>query len=142
VVPISDQAKFFSHANISKHPGAPLTAGATVEGNDLTLLYGANTDENQSLLTVTERRKFLPSEIYAKLVQDTVVCCVDIVLVRTNADGTKQCLLVERSSEPVKGVWWFPGGRLLKGETFFDAGKSLCLESARIMLPVLIFTLF
>jgi hypothetical protein len=99
-----------------------------VEGNDLTLLYGANTDENQSLLTVTERRKFLPSEIYAKLVQDTVVCCVDIVLVRTNADGTKQCLLVERSSEPVKGVWWFPGGRLLKGETFFDAGKSLCLE--------------
>jgi colanic acid biosynthesis protein WcaH len=28
---------------------------------------------------------------------------------------------VERASEPVKGVWWWPGGRLLKGETFFDA---------------------
>lgn len=32
----------------------------------------------------------------------------------------KECLLVERATEPVKGVWWLPGGRLFKGETFFD----------------------
>jgi hypothetical protein len=34
-----------------------------------------------------------------------------LVLVRMNIDGTKECLLMERGSEPVKGVWWWPGGR-------------------------------
>ena len=28
---------------------------------------------------------------------------------------------MERASEPVKGVWWWPGGRMYKGETFFSA---------------------
>ena len=32
-----------------------------------------------------------------------------------------ECLLVQRATEPVKGVWWLPGGRIYKGETFFDA---------------------
>jgi colanic acid biosynthesis protein WcaH len=94
-------------------------AGATVEGNDLSLFYG-NVKE---LTTITESRKFLPSEMYGKLVRDCVVCCVDCLIVRVSASGKKECLLVERSSEPVKGVWWLPGGRLLKGETFFDAAK-------------------
>ena len=95
-----------------------LTAGAVVEGNDLSLFYG-NVDE---LTTITDRRKFLPSDTYGELVRHTVVCCVDILLVRYNPQTRrKECLLVERSSEPVKGVWWLPGGRLLKGETFFAA---------------------
>jgi len=55
------------------------------------------------------------------MVRDAVVCCVDTLIVRTRQDGKKECLLVKRSSEPVKGVWWLPGGRLLKGETFFAA---------------------
>ena len=97
------------------HGGA---AGAVVEGNDLSLFYG-NVDE---LTKITDQRKFLPKEIYSKMVLDAVVCCVDCLIVRTNASsGTKECLLVERSSEPVKGVWWLPGGRIIKGETFFAA---------------------
>ena len=94
-------------------------AGATVEGNDLSLFYG----NIQELTNITDSRKFLPSEIYGQLVRDCIVCCVDIVLVRTTEQGTKECLLVERATEPVKGVWWWPGGRLLKGETFFDAAR-------------------
>uniref|UniRef100_A0A7S1GKX4 Nudix hydrolase domain-containing protein n=1 Tax=Cyclophora tenuis TaxID=216820 RepID=A0A7S1GKX4_CYCTE len=93
-------------------------AGAVVEGNDLSLFYG-NVSE---LTAITERRRFLPSELYSKMVQDCVVCCVDCLLVRYNpALRRKECLLVLRASEPVKGVWWLPGGRLLKGETFFAA---------------------
>jgi len=100
--------------SLYSHP----TAGATVEGEDLSLFYG-NTKE---LTTITESHKFLPNDLYAKLVHDCIVCCVDILLVRINAQSKeKECLLVERGSEPVKGVWWLPGGRLLKGETFFDA---------------------
>jgi ADP-ribose pyrophosphatase YjhB (NUDIX family) len=59
--------------------------------------------------------------LYAAVVRNTVVCCVDILLVRTTGTGYKEALLVERSSEPAKGLWWLPGGRLLKGETFFQA---------------------
>ena len=96
------------------------TAGATVEGEDLSIFYGDETE----LTTITKERKFLPSEIYGSLVRDTVVCCVDLLLVRYNSTlQRKECLLVERSSEPAKGHWWLPGGRLLKGETFFAAAQ-------------------
>lgn len=94
-----------------------LTAGAVIEDNDLSLFYG---DEKQ-LTEITNARKFLPEDVYGVMVRHAVVCCVDILLVRENEQGVKQALLVERSSEPVKGVWWLPGGRLLKGETFFAA---------------------
>ena len=76
------------------------------------------------MTTITDSRKFLPSEVYGELVRKCVVCCVDIVVVRRDKEtGKKECVLVERASEPAKGVWWWPGGRLLKGETFFDAAK-------------------
>mmetsp|Transcript_16867 Transcript_16867/g.34722 ORF Transcript_16867/g.34722 Transcript_16867/m.34722 type:complete len:242 (+) Transcript_16867:63-788(+) len=107
-------------ANQSKNTeSARKNHGATIEGEDLSLFYGDFTE----LTTITAARKFLPEDLYGKLVRDCVVFCVDIVLVRTTKDGKKECLLVKRSSEPVKGVWWWPGGRMLKGETFFDAAK-------------------
>ena len=93
--------------------------GATIEGEDLSLFYG----DVGELTTITPSRKFLPEDLYGKLVRDCVVFCVDIVLVRKTNDGRKECLLVKRSSEPVKGVWWWPGGRMLKGETLFDAAE-------------------
>ncbi|CAJ1960083.1 unnamed protein product [Cylindrotheca closterium] len=94
--------------------------GASAEGKDLSLFYG----DEKELTTITDSRKFLPSDVYGELVRKCVVCCVDIVVVRRDKEtGKKQCVLVERASEPAKGVWWWPGGRLLKGETFFDAAK-------------------
>jgi colanic acid biosynthesis protein WcaH len=108
------------------------SAGATAEGNDLSLFYGNTTITNETLNTVTTS-KFLEDSLYARLVRETVVCCVDICLVRRNAKtNKKECLLVERSSEPAKGVWWWPGGRLLKGETFFDAAKRKALQETGV----------
>lgn len=80
-------------------------AGATLEGNDLSLFYG----DIKDLTTITNERRFLPKEVYGTMVLDAVVCCVDILAVRVGANGKKECLLVERGSEPVKGVWWLPG---------------------------------
>jgi colanic acid biosynthesis protein WcaH len=98
----------------------PKTAGAIIEGNDLSLFYGDETE----LTTITDRRTFLSPDVYGPLVRDTVVCCVDILLVRyCHATARRECLLVERRSEPAKGLWWLPGGRLLKGETFFAAAR-------------------
>lgn len=111
----------FSHTAQS----APIAAGASAEGNDLSLFYG----NKQELSVITDRRKYLPSDVYERLVQDAVICCVDILLVRVNpAENRKEFLLVERSSEPVKGIWWLPGGRLLKGETFFSAAQRKAFQ--------------
>eukprot|EP00538_Stauroneis_constricta_P005139 CAMPEP_0119562702 /NCGR_PEP_ID=MMETSP1352-20130426/21233_1 /TAXON_ID=265584 /ORGANISM="Stauroneis constricta, Strain CCMP1120" /LENGTH=232 /DNA_ID=CAMNT_0007611151 /DNA_START=77 /DNA_END=775 /DNA_ORIENTATION=+ len=101
-------------------------AGAVVEGNDLSLFYG----DIKELTTITKSSKFLPGELYSKMVQDCVICCVDCLIVRINPDknNRKECLLVLRGSEPVKGVWWLPGGRLLKGETFFAAARRKAMQ--------------
>ena len=103
------------------------TAGATVEGNDLSLFYGSTPQEDEQLVTITDQRRFLPAAVYGPLVRDTVVCCVDILLVRihhsSSSSSRRECLLVQRGSEPAKGLWWLPGGRLLKGETFFAAAQ-------------------
>lgn len=113
------------HEQDSHFSSVESTAGATVEGNDLSLFYG---DESE-LTTITDRRKYLPSDVYGNLVRDTVVCCVDILLVRYNpTTKRKETLVVERSSEPAKGHWWLPGGRLLKGETFFAAAQRKALQ--------------
>jgi ADP-ribose pyrophosphatase YjhB (NUDIX family) len=96
----------------------------------LSLYYG----DISQLTTVTNSKKLLPSELYGQLVRDCVVCCVDCLLVRRrrikddDTRNTKECLLVLRSSEPVKGVWWLPGGRLFKGETFFAAAQRKARE--------------
>ena len=51
------------------------------------------------------------------------------MIVRVNKLTEKrECLLVERHDEPVKGHWWFPGGRILKGETFFQAALRKTYE--------------
>lgn len=94
-------------------------AGATVEGNDLSLFYG----DQAELTKITNSRKYLPKELYGELVREAVVCCVDILAVRNN-----ECLLVLRGTEPAKGKWWLPGGRLLKGETFFAAAQRKAQE--------------
>jgi hypothetical protein len=70
------------------------------------MFYGNVTE----LTTITPDKKFLPKDIYQSMVLDSVICCVDILAVRYNTiTQQKECLLVERSSEPVKGVWWLPG---------------------------------
>jgi len=54
-------------------------------------------------------------------VRHTVVVCVDCLIVKFNVHTQRfECLLVERADEPAKNLWWLPGGRLYKGETFFD----------------------
>jgi len=95
----------------------------------LSLFYG----DKAELTRITKSRMYLEASVYGAIVRDSVVCCVDIVLVRYNPElARKECLLVERSSEPVKGVWWLPGGRLLKGETFFAAAKRKAQQETGI----------
>jgi 8-oxo-dGTP pyrophosphatase MutT (NUDIX family) len=104
----------------------------------LSLFYG----DVSELTTITDSRKFLPGDMYGKMVRDCVVCCVDCLIVRVNPSlgNRKECLLVKRSSEPVKGLWWWVGGRLLKGETFFAAAKRKAQQETGLtaVKPILV----
>lgn len=51
------------------------------------------------------------------------IMCIDAVIVK---DG--KYLLVKRANEPLKGRYWTPGGRVLKGEKLTDAVKRKVME--------------
>ena len=54
----------------------------------------------------------IPDSLYQKIHASIPVPCVDTVV----DDGHGNFLLVKRKNKPEKGAWWFPGGRVLRGE--------------------------
>ena len=60
--------------------------------------------------------KTLPIEEYKNIVDKMPVMCVDAVIVDKG-----RYLLVKRKNKPLKGRYWTPGGRVLKGERLKDA---------------------
>jgi colanic acid biosynthesis protein WcaH len=73
--------------------------------------------------------KFIPEDIYKLIVKNTVVMCVDCVIYK---DG--KILLVRRNNEPLKGRYWTPGGRVLKGERLIDAVKRKVKEETGLTI--------
>ncbi len=60
-------------------------------------------------------KNFIPDKVYKDIVAHMPVSTIDIVLLNKTQDKT---LLFKRNNEPVKGVYFTIGGRLLKGEPF------------------------
>lgn len=65
----------------------------------------------------------IPNNLYRKILQNMPIPCVDVVI----RDKSK-VLLIKRREPPVKGQWWLPGGRVLKGEKLADAAHRKALE--------------
>jgi colanic acid biosynthesis protein WcaH len=59
----------------------------------------------------------IPEVEYKNIMSLMPLLCVDGVLIGPD----NKFLLVKRNNEPLKGSWWVPGGRVLKGETLEDA---------------------
>lgn len=96
-------------------------AGSLNEGNDVTFFYDTTKKDHDKQRFIAKNKQYLPAELYGELVRNTVVVCVDCLIVKFNIHTNRyECLLVERADEPAKSLWWLPGGRLFKGETFFD----------------------
>lgn len=55
----------------------------------------------------------IPDEIYKTILENVPIICVDGLVL--NDKG--QFLLLKRKNPPLKGEWFVPGGRLLRGES-------------------------
>jgi len=70
---------------------------------------------------------FIPEEEYSKIQSLLPILCVDCVIVHEN-----KCLLLRRTNEPAKGQYWFPGGRVFKGERIRDAALRKAREEVNL----------
>ncbi|HSX26765.1 MAG TPA: NUDIX hydrolase [Chlamydiales bacterium] len=66
---------------------------------------------------------------YREAVKQLPICCVDVFLY----DPLKQTyLMILRNTAPGAGKWWLPGGRLFKGESFYDCAMRKCKQEAGV----------
>lgn len=77
---------------------------------------------------------FLSDEDYYKFLSTMPIVCVDC-LVRRKSDG--KYLLVKRKNEPLKDLYWVPGGRLHKNEKLVDAVKRKMKEEIGVDVEIL-----
>ena len=58
----------------------------------------------------------IPSALY-----DRIKTCMPIVSVEALIVMDEALLFMRRNNQPAKGEWWFPGGRIRKGESLEEA---------------------
>lgn len=56
---------------------------------------------------------FIPTVLYNQIVRLMPIASVEAVIKMDNA-----LLFLRRKNQPAKGQWWFPGGRIHRGESF------------------------
>ena len=56
--------------------------------------------------------KFIPENIYKEFLKNMPIFCIDFLI-----NYKDEFLLLKRNEEPLKGIYWLPGGRLKKNET-------------------------
>ncbi len=74
----------------------------------------------------------IPKDKYAEIMKALPILCVDIIIKNTS----NEYLLIKRAYEPLKGVWWVAGGRVLKGETLEQAAKRKVKEEIGVIVDV------
>lgn len=73
-----------------------------------------------TLTMVHSEHRRLPFEFYKEAVESLPIVCVDIVC-RRKSDA--KLLVFFRRDRPAASIWWWPGGRLFRGETFFQTAQ-------------------
>jgi len=58
----------------------------------------------------------IPSSLYELIVDVLPIASVEAIISKDDS-----LLFLRRKNSPVKGQWWFPGGRVRKGETLAEA---------------------
>lgn len=73
----------------------------------------------------------IPSEEFARFIAQMPQVCVEVVL-RT----PKGVLLGKRTNEPARGEWFWPGGRLYKGEKLEEAAHRIAAEELGVEIEI------
>ena len=76
--------------------------------------------------------ELIPDKEYKKILESVPICCVDIVV--RNKEG--EILLIRRKNEPMKNLWWFPGGRVYKGEKLHEAAIRKVYEETGLKVAI------
>lgn len=73
----------------------------------------------------------VPEDLFAEFTVRMPEVCVEVIL--EAHDGV---LLAKRANEPAKGEWFWPGGRLYKGEELDDAARRIAREELGIEVKI------
>lgn len=71
----------------------------------------------------------IDDDLYHKILSNVPIACVDVLL-----EDRGKVLLLKRTEEPMAGRWWFPGGRVAKGEAFGQAAARKMREECGIAI--------
>lgn len=78
--------------------------------------------------------RIIPVGLYKKIVDEMPILCVDMIVSHKG-----KFLLVKRKNEPLKGKFWIPGGRILKGETLDTAVRRKTKEELGVRVRIIKF---
>ena len=74
----------------------------------------------------------IEDELYSKIREVLPTVCVDLLV----TNERKEYLLAKRTEKPAQGSWWFPGGRIRKGETWEACARRKGIEELGIDMPI------
>lgn len=73
---------------------------------------------------------YIPEEEYKKIISQIPIFCVDFLIRCGN-----EYLLIKRKDEPLKGVYWVIGGRLMFKETIEELAKRVHMREIGRYFP-------
>jgi len=74
-----------------------------------------------------KQNSYLSEKLFNRIMK-----CLPIVSVEAMIVTDDGLLLLKRNNKPVKGEWWFPGGRIHKGESLLDALRREVKEETNL----------
>ena len=76
----------------------------------------------------------IPQNLYNQIVQQMPIVSVEAIIKKDNT-----LLFLKRNNPPAKDQWWFPGGRVRKGETLKEALYREIKEETGLLVEIIRF---
>jgi colanic acid biosynthesis protein WcaH len=75
--------------------------------------------------------EFIPEDEFATIIDAVPQVCVEVLL-----EGEDGILVARRTNDPASGEWFWPGGRIYKGERLTDAARRVAREELGVDVDV------
>jgi len=75
---------------------------------------------------------YLDRQLFSSIVAHTPLISIDLVVMNRSGD----VLLGQRTNRPAQGMWFVPGGRILKDEPMADAFKRLTQDELGVEIEI------